>query len=103
MTIKDLSQATCSKLAAYRFDQLIERHEGPFTWEDKLEYYDLEFIDVNGKAVLLPLDRKHHSNLTVLRTIEGVDGKSLVLFCKTLLSFQTTDLSTRALSLCATK
>jgi hypothetical protein len=66
--------------ASYRFDQRIERHEGPFTWEDKLKYYDLEFIDVDGKAVLLPLDRKHHPNLTVLRTIESADGKSLVLF-----------------------
>lgn len=66
--------------ASYRLDQRIERHEGPFSWEDKLNYYDLEFVDVNAKVVLLPLDRKHHPNLTVLRTIESADGKSLILF-----------------------
>ncbi|MGF1515463.1 MAG: hypothetical protein ACFB5Z_17425 [Elainellaceae cyanobacterium] len=37
---------------------------------------------VEGRAVLLPVERSHHENVTVLRAIWSADGQSLTLFLK---------------------
>ncbi len=47
-----------------------------------LQWYDPEFMMIEGRPVLLPLERSHHANITILRTIWSVDGNSLTLFLK---------------------
>lgn len=82
MNLANLAAETIEKIKTYRLDRIIEKHEGPESWESFLQYYDLEFLQFNEHDVLLPVDRKHHPNITLLRCIESADGQSLTLFLK---------------------
>jgi hypothetical protein len=65
-----------------RWDRIIEKHEGPENWGSVLKYYEPEFLEIEGRWVLLPVERAHHGNITVLRTIWSADSNSLTLFLK---------------------
>lgn len=80
MKVSDLSTETLEKIKSVRWDRIIEKHEGPETWESVLRYEQPEFIEIEGRWVLLPIDRSHHRNITILRTMWSADGKSLTLF-----------------------
>lgn len=82
MKISDLSPETAARIKTYRWDRIIEKHEGPETWSGVFEYGDPEFLSITGHDVLLPVDREHHANITVLRCIEGDDGQALTIFLK---------------------
>jgi len=82
MKLSDLSAETLEKIKSVRWDRIIEKHEGPEDWESVLEYYEPEFMDIAGYPVLLPVERSHHQNITILRSIWSADGKSLTLFLK---------------------
>lgn len=82
MKLKDLSNETLQKIKAYRYDRLVEKHEGPEQWEDMLKYYDVDFLELEGRFVLLPLDRSRHANITILRTVVGKEDKTLTIFLK---------------------
>jgi hypothetical protein len=82
MNLSDLSPATRERLDAWRWDRIIEKHEGPETWGDILRYTDAEFIQIAGRDVLLPLDAEQRPNVTILRTIVSDDGQSLTIFLK---------------------
>ena len=82
MKLADLSQDTIEKIKPVRWDQILEKHEGPWTWESALRWNELEFMTIDGHFVLLPLDQEHHSNITILRTIVSQDGNSLTIFLK---------------------
>jgi hypothetical protein len=82
MKVKDLSEETLQKIKAYRYDRLVEKHEGPFDWEDMFKYYDPEFLEVEGRFVLLPLDKSRHANITILRTVVDKEDKTLTIFLK---------------------
>ncbi|MBI3763094.1 MAG: hypothetical protein HY260_14695 [Chloroflexi bacterium] len=82
MKLSDLSPESLAKIRTYRYDRIIEKHEGPEDWDDVLQYYDPEFLSVNGYSVLLPLDREHHPNITILRCIPSADGQTLTIFLK---------------------
>jgi hypothetical protein len=82
MKVSDLSSDTLSKIKAYRWDRIIEKHEGPFDWESEFEYSTPEFMMIDGRAVLLPIERSQHANITIIRTIWSADGNSLTLFLK---------------------
>ena len=71
---------TLEKIKSVRWDRIIEKHEGTETWESVLRYEQPEFIEIERRWVLLPIDRSHHPNITILRTIWSADGKSLTLF-----------------------
>jgi hypothetical protein len=45
-----------------------------------MPYSEPEFLTIAGQAVLLPIDKSHHPNLTILRTIFSRDGNTLTLF-----------------------
>jgi hypothetical protein len=81
MKLSDLSAETLDKIKSVRWDRIIEKHEGPETWESVFEYSEPEFIDVDGHPVLLPVEQQH-KNITILRSIWSADGKSLTLFLK---------------------
>jgi hypothetical protein len=80
--LKDLSNETLQKIKAYRYDRLVEKHEGPFNWEGVLKYYEPEFLELEGRFVLLPLDRSRHANITILRTVVDKEDNTLTIFLK---------------------
>ena len=82
MKLENLSPETIDKIKLVRWDRIIEKHEGPENWESVLRYYEPEFIEVEGRWVLLPVEKSHHANITILRSIWSADGNSLTLFLK---------------------
>jgi hypothetical protein len=82
MKVADLSNETLAKIKTVRWDRIIEKHEGPETWESELRYGEPEFIEIEGRWVLLPVEASRHQNITILRTIWSADGNSLTLFLK---------------------
>jgi hypothetical protein len=82
MRLTDLSQEALAKIKAIRYDRIIEKHEGPFSWESVLKYDEPEFLEIEGRWVLLPIGREQHPNITILRTIWSDDSNSLTLFLK---------------------
>lgn len=103
LRLADLSAETIAKLKTYRYDRIIEKHEGPDDWDYLLQDPDVrpswlpeplpgkpdhykpdpaELMHLGGRDVLLPIGRSHHPNITLVRTIVSDDGKSLTLFLK---------------------
>jgi hypothetical protein len=82
MKIGDLSSEVLEKVKAVRYDRIVEKHEGPFDWKSVLKYEEPEFLVVDGRAVLLPVEKARNANITILRTIWSADGRSLTLFLK---------------------
>jgi hypothetical protein len=82
MKVADLSNETLAKIKTVRWDRIIEKHEGPDTWESEFRYGEPEFIEIEGRWVLLPVEASRHQNITILRTIWSADGNSLTLFLK---------------------
>jgi hypothetical protein len=82
MKISDLTPDSLTKIKAFRWDRIIEKHEGPFDWESEFEYSTPEFMTIDGRAVLLPIESSQHANITIIRTIWSADGLSLTLFLK---------------------
>ncbi len=82
MQLSDLNPDCLAFIKTVRWDRIIEKHEGPGNWASVLEWYDPEFMMIEGRAVLLPVERSHHDNITILRTIWSEDDDSLTLFLK---------------------
>jgi hypothetical protein len=82
MNRSSLSTTVLDQLKSWRRDRIIEKHEGPESWESTLEYTDPEFIEIAGHQVLLPVDREHHPNMTILRCIASEDRRTLTIFLK---------------------
>jgi hypothetical protein len=82
MKLSDLSPTTLKRLRAYRWDRIIEKHEGPEDWASVLKYDTPEFLLVEGRPVLLPVSQERHRNITILRCIVADDGQTLTLFLK---------------------
>ena len=82
MKLSTLSPQIIARIKSYRWDRIIEKHEGPEDWRSVLEYYDPEFMDVNGHHVLLPVPREQHPSIRILRCIVGDEGQTLTLFLK---------------------
>ncbi len=84
MKLADLQPDVIEKLRPWRYDRILEKHEGPFDWGDAFKYEDPEFLEVEGHPVLLPVPRDQHPNIRILRAISSRDGQSLTLFLKDL-------------------
>jgi hypothetical protein len=82
MKLSELSPETLEKIKSVRWDRIIEKHEGPEDWDSVLEYYEPEFMTIEGRSVLLPVESSRHANITILRTIWSRDGKALTLFLR---------------------
>jgi hypothetical protein len=82
MNVKDLYEETLQKIKAYRYDRFVEKHEGPENWGAMFKYYEPEFLEIEGKFVLLPLDRSRHANITILRNVVDKEDKTLTIFLK---------------------
>jgi hypothetical protein len=82
MKLSDLSPEALDRIRTVRWDRIIEKHEGPEDWDSVFKYYEPEFMMIEGRSVLLPVEKSHHSNITILRSIWSADGKSLTVFLK---------------------
>jgi hypothetical protein len=101
MKLADLSEATRQKIAKVRWDRIIEKHEGhedwsclvtddsaPLIFANRPDYDPFtrqiedvpEFLIVDDRAVLLPIPRKYHPNVEIVRTNWSVDGNSVTIF-----------------------
>ena len=80
MKLADLSPETIEKIKPVLWDRIIEKHEGPEDWESVLRWYEPEFLTIDDRSVLLPVEKEHHSNITILRSIWSADGNSVTLF-----------------------
>ena len=82
MRLADLDADALAALKTIRWDRIIEKHEGPENWESVLKWYDPEFMEIDGRSVLLPIERSSHTHITILRTIWSSDDRSLTVFLK---------------------
>jgi len=82
MRLADLPPQTLEKTGAYRYDRIVEKHEGPFYWKWLLDSGEAEFLELCGYNVLLPVERERHPNITVINCIASADGQSLTIFLK---------------------
>ena len=80
MKLSDLSTESLEKIKLVKWDRIIEKHEGPERWVSILRYMEPEFIEVDGYSILLPVDKSHHPNISILRSIWSVDHNSVTLF-----------------------
>lgn len=93
MKVAQLSEDTLAKIKTVRWDRIIEKHEGPEKWSSVFRYCEPEFMEVEGRWVLLPVEASQHQNMTVLRTIWSADGNSLTLFLKDTTFYDDWDMS----------
>ena len=92
MKVDDLSPGLLERIKTVRWDRIIEKHEGPEDYKYQIGYRsdyiefteedDAEFLEIEGHSVLLPIARKQHPNITILRTIPSADGNTLTIFLK---------------------
>ncbi len=82
MKLTQLSETVLSKIKKVRWDRIIEKHEGPEDWASVLRYSSPEFMEIEGRWVLLPVDCSSHDKITILRTIWSENGNSVTLFLK---------------------
>jgi hypothetical protein len=82
MKLVDLTPEALDKIRAVRWDRIIEKHEGPEDWSSVLEYSEPDFMMIDERPVLLPVEQSQHSNITILRTIWSNDQSSLTVFLK---------------------
>ena len=82
MKLAHLPPETLEKIQTVRWDRIIEKHEGPEDWESVFRYSEPEFMLIEGRPLLLPVDQSHHANITILRTIWSHNGNSVTLFLK---------------------
>lgn len=80
MKVTDLSPEILEKIKAVRFDRIYEKHEGPWKWSYWLDDDEVDFIQMSGYDVLLPIEQDHYPNITPLRVIPSYDGKTLTIF-----------------------
>ena len=77
MKLADLPPETLEKIQTICRDSIIEKHEGPEDWESVFRYSKPEFMLIEGRPILLPVDQSHYANITIWRTIWSNDGNSL--------------------------
>jgi len=82
MKLAELTPQVREKIAVLRYDWIVEKHEGPWSWSDGFQFHDFDFLDIDGHAVLLPIEKEQFPNVTILRVIESADGASLTIFLK---------------------
>ncbi|MEM1120392.1 MAG: hypothetical protein AAGJ18_08065 [Bacteroidota bacterium] len=104
MTINELDSAIVEKIRAIRYDSIVEKHEGPFTYEWELTEgtprraemlkwraesswpyelaADADFLEVDGLFVLLPVSADQHPNIPILHHFVSKDDQKLVLYLK---------------------
>lgn len=82
MTFDELPEETKQAIRSWRFDRIIEKHEGPERWDSFLTWVGHDLIEAEGKYLLLPVEAKNHANITILRSYASPEGDSMTVFLK---------------------
>ncbi|MFD2570097.1 hypothetical protein ACFSUS_05585 [Spirosoma soli] len=100
MRVEDLAPQTLDRIKSSRWDRIMEKHEGPETWEWKFKGYQPDdvifrmmpnfdqvaarpqFMQIGDHCVLLPVSRSHHPNITILHHFLSEDHTKLVIYLK---------------------
>jgi hypothetical protein len=82
MRVADLSPEVRRRIAGMRFDWFVEKHEGPWEWGSWIDAMGVEFMTIDGRDVLLPVEGDHHPNITIVRCIPSADGDVLTIFLR---------------------
>jgi len=80
--LADLSAEALETIKTWRFDRMIEKHEGPESWWSFFEWSDLELLELDDRTVLLPVEQERHPNISVVCGYASPDESSLTLFLK---------------------
>ena len=80
MKLANLDNKIIEALKPKLFDLFIEKHDIVWSWGDFFDSVD--FIELNGYQVLLPIEEDRRPNVSVLRCIESKDEKTLTLFLR---------------------
>ncbi len=80
MKIQELTPELRSRVAKFRWDRFIEKHEGPEDWTYDLKDDFVEFMSIDGFDVLLPIDKLNHANVIIDRCLPSRDGETLTIF-----------------------
>ena len=80
MRFEEVAPEQIKRVAKYRWDRIIEKHEGPWKWDYLLNAHRVEFFNVNGFWVLLPVEKEHHANITITRCVVSADEQTLTIF-----------------------
>jgi hypothetical protein len=67
-------------VAKFRWDRIIEKHEGPEDWEYYLKDEYVDFLRIGGLNVLLPIGKENHKNVKIDRCILSNDGTTMTIF-----------------------
>lgn len=79
MKLHDVSPELIEHLKTYSIDEMVEKHES-FTWEWSLNHGDVEFLNLGGYDVLLPVSIEQHPNVQFGRSVHDPAGNLLILF-----------------------
>jgi hypothetical protein len=82
LKLADLGTRTISRIRKAQYDRVLEKHEGPWDWSFVLDLDGPEFLQADGYTFLLPVPRKHHRKITILRVIPSADDPTLTIFLK---------------------
>ena len=66
MKLRDLSPEIIESLKALRYDRMVEKHES-YRWEWSLNHGDVEFLNLGGNDVLLPIPPESHVTIQFVR------------------------------------
>ncbi|SRR5258708_1745916 len=80
MKLAEVPPQILERLKTLCYDRIIEKHEGPFGWSWVLEDYETEFISIDGRDVLLPIESEQLPNIEILRCVVSNDEKTLTIF-----------------------
>ena len=80
MKLANLDNKIIEALKPKLFDLFIEKHDIVWSWGDFFDSVD--FIELSGYQVLLPIEEDRRPNVSVLRCIESKDEKTLTLFLR---------------------
>ncbi len=80
MKLSELSPEALQKISGYRYDQLIEKHEGPWNWSDCLKYEPPEFFPHEGFDLLLPIVADRNQYLSIHRLYHDPVQEVLTVF-----------------------
>ena len=82
MALGDLKPESLEALRGWRYDRIIEKHEGPETWESYLKYEQPVELERDGRRVLIPVWWDERGEVIVLRWLVSQDETSITVFIK---------------------
>ena len=80
MRVSELPETVIAQIRACRYDNIIEKHEGPESWHYLVDRDYLEILGVEGYQVILPLYPDQYANISFLRCFVSQDDQVLTIF-----------------------